>query len=274
MNLLELYKIFDMNLNEDSSSVQQIIDSWLDKDSVKRAQAKYNEDTFEGQLEIYNAAKSGEKDACNYLYNRYLGLIFKVWKQTIMGSNPNMNSLKFLNGVASEYSERAYFMICNAHDPSPYNSFDPNVYDKNANLLNQFGYYYYRYLQNEATKINIRFSKDALNRYSTSLDGSDDAEEFGDDNIRKLGKNNLEAISSPDSTESEDINIVIDEFTQWLKDNKDPKYSQIFDLRKQGYSIADIADKIGAKGPQWVRSDFNKIKNWFGGLYPEFGIGI
>lgn len=184
------------------------------------------------QNQILHDAKNEDLIAVDYLFLVHTGVIEKAfWKYYI---GPVIGLEKASQRTADDFISMAYSMLANQSSPSPYNAFDSSKFSEEADLIKQFGYYFYRYLQAMSRKINDA-EKNELNK-TTSYEGR----------LLKAGdKAESEMASSDDFTEEVAVNDMLDNFTKLLKQEKPIRYSKILDLRRKGYSIQEISDKFG-----------------------------
>lgn len=234
------------------------------------AQKKANEawadrvKTQEGQLECLEAAENGQEEAVNYLYVRFLPLIRSAFWKYLIGPNRKYLSSKINSGEAEEFGNTAYTMIAGAESPSPYKTFDPSKFSENTDLINQFSYYFYRYLQAASFKI-IRAHKSGS---ISSSNDDEDKEKPVDISYDEYMSNSADA-ATPDESPRTDLNLIFDDFSEWLGKEKGPEYKGVFDLVRQGYNFIDITEELELDNPQQARNIFNRIKKYFRSQYPE-----
>lgn len=110
--------------------------------------------TQKGQMTILKQASMGEGDAALYLYDRLEKIVAKAFWKYYLGPNKEFRKVRMVGGAAQEFIAVTFELLMDrTRDPSPYKTFDPSKFNASADLIKQFGYYLYRYLQNEAFKL-------------------------------------------------------------------------------------------------------------------------
>lgn len=281
--ILEKIKEKLNRLLEASVDVNQLFDSLVSPVAAASAARKYEgkEKTREGQLEILNDAKNGDVDAVNYLYLRYLKIAKKVFWKYFIGPDKSYGMQKVYNGDITEFISAAYFLLGNTESTNPHNSFDPSVYSENTNILNNFAYYYFRYLQSAAFKI---LRKEGIAGLSGS--GANNLRNFKNEGGDEIIRDNNISVESVDEYHSNDKDIATEDFSdreinnmtaskiyndfiEWLRANKSERYVEIFKNMAAGESYVDTAKKLGIKPYQMVRNIWVKMQDWIKEMNPE-----
>lgn len=251
-------------LTEGFKDVDGVLTAWLSPEAINEANSIWEEKakTRDGQLEILDAAHNGEASAVNYLYNRFLPLVRKVFWKYYAGPDKKLAQDSKDQSNVINFSAIAYNMLSGAESPSPYNTFNPDKFDEKADLINQFSYYYYRYLQSEAFKL-IR--KERKGAFSGNKDSEEDSSVISYDDF---ASNTTEA-AADDFSDDANLNLIYDDFTKWLSENKAPIYKDIWELLRSGMKPEKISEELNLANAQQVRNYFNRIKKYFRALYPE-----
>lgn len=182
--------------------------------------------TQEGQLEILSQASKGKAEAAIYLYVRLVRVIAKAFWKYYLGPEKQHHQRRIKAGADREFISMVFEILMDGErNPSPYKTFDSSKFSSDADLIKQFAYYLYRYLQNEAFK-HIRGGDTTSGEVNFDDSGAED-EEF-----------------SADHAEDIDQRETLNAFYRFLL-AKDKKAAQIFKLASQGMQIQQIADKIG-----------------------------
>lgn len=181
-----------------------------------------------GQIEIINAASQGKQSAVDYLFVRFKKMIAKVfWDRVVK------DKWKRVKGKQDEeFSLLAYSMLSGEERPNPYNSFDTFLFDKDADLIHQFGYYFYRYLQRAATAFLLR----GYGRGST----------FPDFYVKSYDEfEHLKQIPDEyDFTNKISDDYTVESFLNLLK-NTNIKYYEVMTLMLKGYNQVETAEILG-----------------------------
>lgn len=244
---------------------------------ISKAESIYKplEDTQEGQKQILKDASEGNMDAVIYLYDKFKGLTRKVFYKYYLGPEKQYAQSKLDNNEVMDFLSVALSMLAGLTEPSPYKAYNPEVFSSDTNLVNQFSYYYFRYLQNEAFKLlRKNRGKNTIKRKETQID--DNGEVMGDSEEKSTPTevsydeyfSNSDEAATEDFSDSQNLTMIFDDFEKWLA-NKGEKYLDIWKMRRQDVSFADIADKLGYARPQIARNKFEIIKKWFIEKYPD-----
>jgi len=210
--------------------------TWISPVRINKANAEYDElsKTQEGQLKILNDAKNGSTVAADYLFYQYRPIIAKAFWKYFLGPNKKYHAQRIAAEADKDFASLAYHMLLGAEDPSPYRTFQPSKFDSKANLIKQFGYYLYRYLQNEAIKL-IR--AESLKGMTGNVASTDDVK--------------VSTYDSDEEISTQDTSITDVDFKEtWLaylkKLKKDyPKYYDVIKLRSRGLNLNQIASRLG-----------------------------
>lgn len=199
------------------------------------------------QLKILKDAKKGDRTAINFLYYLYKGLIAKAFWKYYTGPDPNSKRRKIAAGEDYDFASRAYELLSSGSGDktSPFKTFKPETFSPDSDILSKFGYYFYRYLQSVAFQM-IRVNK--LGGLSGNV--KDDVSVSEQDISEIRGAETVE-----DDTGSIDLNITLDAFSKTLS----PQESEIFKLKRKGYSLNDIAKKMELSHTR-IRWVFDQIK--------------
>lgn len=258
--MLESLKKF---LEAGSSVLDNVLSSWLKPSAVNSAKEKYSslESTRDGQLKILSAARSGEEDAVIYLYDQYLPLIRKVYWKYFIGPNKNYGKDKFQQEAVYDFISTAYEMLAGHGETSPYKTFNPDKFSVETNIVKQFSYYFFRYLQNEAIKLARSMTKGAFS--NAKLNSEDSPEEKVSVSSYEDYLDNSTETATDDHAEAVTLRVMLNDFKDWLEANKDDKYTTVWNMKFQGYSMAEIAKALGLPREQYARVLWNKIRTWF-----------
>lgn len=232
---------------------------WVSRARQEQALASYYEmsKTQDGQKQIMNDARTGDAVAADYLFLVYKKIIAKAFWQYYMGPAKQYHQKRLQGGADEDFASVAYNMLIGDEGTSPYKTFNPDKFTPTADLIKQFGYYVYRYLQNEAVKM-IR--SDKMGGIAGNIPKGEEVTSVGyEDHF----DNTVQA--SDDSFEGAvDERITLKQFLIKLK-NENKTYYQVFKGRMQQKSFNDIADELGISG-QSVRNHLKKIQQ----MYIEF----
>lgn len=259
--------------NGNKVDVSEIFDAFMSKASEQEAIAKWGPvaKTQEGQKQILNAAKNQDYSAVNYLYSRLKGTVYKVFWYYFIGPNKKLGVEKISNGDAAEFATEAYMMLAGLGRSNPYKTFNPDLFDEKADLISQFNYYYKGYLQNEAFKIIRRNNKGGFSG-NRDLKGQ---EEMGYDSLDPSVASYDQYFQNSDETATEDftnesaLNVVFDDFGNWLKEHKSEKLAQIWGMVRDGLKYTEIAKKLNMSRPQMARNYYLKVVELFKQQHPE-----
>lgn len=244
-----------ITLNEAIST----FDIWVSPSRLARANAKYltASATQAGQNQILQDAAGGSAEAADFLFDLLKKVIAKAFWNYYLGPDRSKHAARISSGAAEDFASVAYAMLLGGGDPSPYNTFKSSKFAPSANLLRQFGYYVYRYLQNEAFKM-IRGDK--MQGMTGNVANNEDVQVAGyEDHFE-----NDEQASTSDDTGSVDEKETIRAFLDHLKTIK-KVYYDVFRGKLKGLSTEDVAAKLGISG-QSVRNHLKDIKS----LYVNF----
>ena len=213
--------------------------------------------TQQGQKQILQDASEGNTVAANYLFNVYKRIIAKAFWNYYLGPNKRFHRQRLSAGADSDFAATAYEMLLGSTDPSPYATFNPDKFNKKADLIKQFGYYLYRYLQNEAFKM---LRADKLGGMTGNIKTGDDAKTVSYDDHYA----DSEDASVESHTDNIDLQETVKAFIKHLRSIK-PIYSEVFKKRLSGKSITETAQELGITD-QSVRNHLKAIKD----LYDKF----
>jgi len=119
----------------------------------------------EGQIELLNAAKEGDPTAINYLFLKSSAILGKVFTTTFLGSNPRSIKTRIARGDQNVFVGLVYDILYGASKKdkaSPLNTFDPDVFSEDTDLIKKFGYYLMRYVEAEAIRYNKAERKEGI----------------------------------------------------------------------------------------------------------------
>lgn len=270
----------EAEINTNSETIEKTarrnhgFDDQVSNEDLAIAFRKYNDlvQTQEGQKELLRlAGQEHDVIATNYLWGRYKQLITNVfWKYYVNGIDvkdklDNHDDYSFaedawllLNGRADEIKvssvQKAFDpkKVKNGEDPAttikghgnPYKAFNPDKYSPDADLLNSFGWYYSKYLENLANKfVRIMMKRAKEISMETKIEDTGDTVE----------------LSSEDFSGESDEKIAIQQFYRILWAESSPKspYNTIMKLRMQNKSPVEIGGILG-KSHGYVR---NKLQD-------------
>jgi|LSQX01.3.fsa_nt_gb RNA polymerase sigma factor (sigma-70 family) len=235
-------------------------DTWVDRNRAEKALATYYElsKTQDGQKHILTSASEGDSTAADYLFLTYKKIIAKAFWTYYLGPERRFHQRRLNAGADEDFASMAYEMLLGGEGTSPFKTFNPDKFTSSADLIKQFGYYYYRYLQNEAVKM-IRAEK--MGGVAGNIPKGEEVSAVGYDDYF----DNTVAASTPDSFVDE-INLqeTLRSFLNLLK-KENTTYYEIFKGRLQQESIKDIAERLGVSD-QSIRNHLKKIQQ----MYKEF----
>lgn len=208
--------------------------------------------TQEGQLQILDMAESGDSDAAMYLFSRYRKLIAKAFWKYYMGPNKRFHRSRLASGDDQEFASVAFEMLLGGAMPSPYKTFNPDKFSASTDLIKQFSYYIYRYLQNEAHKMNR----------ATNMQGM--VGNVGASDSPSITNYDDNELSVPSSAADIDHRATVDQFVDWLSEESQV-LADTFAFAQQGMSAADIATELGLT----TASVYNYVKR-LGSLWRQF----
>jgi len=200
---------------------------------VQKAKAAYGQiaQTQDGQKAILQQASSGDETAAIYLYDRLKKVVAKAFWKYYLGPNKRVHQKRMQGKADVEFVSLAFELLLDGdREPSPYKAFDASKFSPESDLIKQFGYYLYRYLQNEAFKL-IRRQTTASG--TGSADVSYDALENSD--ALQSETNHADQIDAQETSRA---------FYQFVL-RKKPELAPILKLMLQGFSTNEIAKKIG-----------------------------
>ncbi len=224
---------------------------YLSQADIEKAQAQYpNLKDRATQIRVIGDAKQGDLEAVNLLYHTFKGLTAKAFWKYYLGPDKKYWPSRIRAGEDYDFASKAYELLASGDTgkTSPYATFNLDKFSDKTDLIKKFGYYFFRYLQNEAFKM-LRAKK------MQGLSGNvPKAEEINVASYEDVYDNTSEtAVES--ETESIDLKLTLDSFIETLPE----KYKQVFNLKRQGMGILDIAKKLGISHGS-VRSYMEKIK--------------
>ena len=243
-------------------------DVWVSKNREIAARAAYEElsKTQQGQSSILEAASKGDTVAADFLFVTLKPVIAKAFWKYFLGPNPATHQFKISQGADQDFASLAYEMLLGQMKPSPYTAFDSSKFNAKANLIKQFGYYLYRYLQNEAVKIHREDNMVGMTGNVKADSGGvhvgsyEDMATPGEDGAKAGNEPSVSDSFTSDIEEKETIRV----FIEHLKEIR-PVYRTIFVLRLKGLDINQIAAKLEISD-QSVRNHLKTIQS----LYKEF----
>jgi hypothetical protein len=207
--------------------------------------------TQDGQKTILQNASSGDGLAAIYLYDRLQRVITKAFWKYYLGPNKATRQKRLEGGAASEFAQVAFEVLIDGNrQPSPYKTFDPKKFSTEADLIKQFGYYLYRYMQNEAFKM---LGAAAGNKPKDVVEVGYDA----------VGEAEGEA-AVPSHSADIDEQIAMNDFYKYVK-RRAPAIADIAKLLMRGLSISEVADELG-KSKMYIHKMRIKIQQ----LWKEF----
>jgi len=236
-------------------------DTWVSSARAKKASDSYSamSGTQEGQLQILNDAAEGNTVAADFLFDLFKKIISKAFWKYYLGPDKKYHAPKIRAGGDKDFASMAYEMLLGSGETSPYDTFKPTKFTSAADLLKQFGYYLYRYLQNEAFKL-IRAEKMGGMTGNVKQDGEAVSVAGYEDHFE-----NSEDASAADSFTGEvEMQETIRTFLIYLKKTK-KIYYDVFLAKLKGASIEEVAVKLSISG-QSVRNHLKAIK----AIYDEF----
>lgn len=229
-------------------------DLWVDGKRFNAAVQKYLplSKTQEGQKQILQAARSGDSVAADFLFSAYKKIIAKAFWTYYLGPNKRYHQRRLEQGADADFASVAYNMLIGDEGTSPYKTFNPDKFTPEADLIKQFGYYLYRYLQNEAIKM-IRAER--MGGMTGNLKQGEDVSTVGyEDHF----ENSREAATA-DFSSDVDMKLTLEAFLKKLR-AESPKQYQIFTSRLKGKSLQEIADELG-QSQQAIRNQMKQVQD-------------
>lgn len=225
-------------------------DSYLSRSEVEESRLKYPDlKDRNTQLQLLKDARAGNLDAVNVLYDEYKGLTAKAFWQYYLGPDKKYWPSRIRAGEDYDFASRAYELLASPNlKTSPYNTFDPNKFTTSTNLVKKFGYYFFRYLQNEAFKM---LRKKGLKGIAGNIPKDTNIEVASYEDVY----DNSSEASAESHAEDIDLRVTLDSFLDTLPN----KFKKVFSLKRSGYSINDIAEKLGISHVS-VRNYLTQIK--------------
>lgn len=231
-------------------------DKWISPSRVASANKEYPTSTQAEQLRVLGDAAEGNTVAADLLFDLLKKIIAKAFWKYYMGPDKAFHQQKISGGADKDFASMAYEMLLGGGDPSPYDTFKPSKFSSTTDLLKQFGYYFYRYLQNESFKL-LRAEK---------IGGITGNIKQTENPISTVGYEshfeNDEDTASVDSYTNEiEMKETIRAFLKKLKTTK-PLYHDVFLAKLRGASIDEVGKQLGISG-QSVRNHLKAIKVLF-----------
>jgi DNA-directed RNA polymerase specialized sigma24 family protein len=229
-------------------------DNWITPKRQATAMSTYDEisRTQKGQKQILGAAASGDHVAADYLFLRLKGVIAKAFWKYFMGPDKGFHRAKIMQGSDKDFASIAYEMLLGSGKTSPYATFKFSGFSSSADLIKQFGYYFYRYMQNEAFK-NLRADK--LGGLAGNIKTGEDVHTVGyEDHF----ENDENAASTDDYTAETNTQMAFEALLQKLK-KENLTYYRVLVLKAKGFDVEAIAKKLDISG-QSVRNHLKAIK--------------
>lgn len=236
-------------------------DNWVSPKRLQQAMATYeqNTKTQEGQLQLLKDASAGNATAADYLFHRFKGIVGKAFWTYYLGPQKQYHQRRLQAGADDDFASAAYNMLLGGGEArtSPFKTFNPKKFTDKADLVKQFGYYYYRYLQNEAIKM-IRAEK--MGGIAGNIPAGTEVKTVGYDDHYE---NNPQASTGNFASEV-DVRETLKAFLAKLK-AENTKYYEVFKQKMQGDTFEDIATAMGIS-TQSVRNHMKAIHS----MYKEF----
>jgi hypothetical protein len=204
-------------------------DTIISDSQREKARERYGHlaNSQEGQIEILKAASKGTPLAAIFLYDRLQKVIAKAFWKYHMGPNKSTHHNRIKAGAAKDFVSLAFELLMDGkRSPSPYTTFDPSKFSPQSDLIKQFAYYLYRYLQNESVK---QYGSEQTPAGETTI-GYDQA-----------GIEDEQSVAS----HSEDIDERETQraFYNYVK-QQDAKSAQILKLAMRGMEASEIAKEL------------------------------
>lgn len=218
---------------------------------VDKAKKKYpNTKDRETQLQVIADAKNGDVDASNLLYDRFKSITAKAFWKYYLGPDKKFWPARLRAGEDYDFASRAYELLVSGDTGkgSPYSTFNPEKFSASTDIIKKFGYYFYRYMQNEAFKM---LRKKGLGGISGNIPKDADLNVASYEDVY----DNTSETAVDSGTEDIDLRLTMDSFTDTLPD----KYKKVFELKRNGASIEDIASQLGIH-PNSIRNYLGAIK--------------
>ncbi len=226
---------------------------YIPQSEIAKAKLKYpNLKDRAAQLQLIEDAKNGNQDAIALLYHLFKGLTAKAFWTYYLGPDKKYWPSRLRAGEDYDFASKAYELLASGSKAktSPYATFDASKFSAKTDLIKKFGYYFYRYLQNEAFKM---LRKKGLQGLSGNIPKDANISVASYENTYD---NSNEASSNDSSIEDIDTKLTLDSFTQTLP----LKLKKVFILKRKGASIDDIAKQLNVHANS-VRTYMKDIKD-------------
>lgn len=245
---------------------------------MEKAEKAFEElaQTQEGQKEILERAKNGDPKAASYLYSRFKNLIARTYINYGEGKDitASQKGLKDMpGGFADTMATDAYLMLQGVQfgthygdtveagetGTSPFNKFNPDVFDENVDLIEKFGYYFSKYFQQHIFKA-LRAEENDYNMFSAGTRGGEvSLDAFGDEEEGSEDRNAALA-SEEDTAHSAEESILLDGIRDYIRQSGDKDADDMITvLDCGGWTDAEIKDEFGIKNPSYIRQKAAKL---------------
>ena len=156
----ENYKTWHGNSLREAGDKVNFIETAVSRSQVQRAKEKWGkyDTTTDNQKKIIEAARKGDKDAIVYTYIKCADNIGKTFWKSYLGPSGKARQKRIDEGAITEWTALAWETLVGGHKgyrdaKGALETFDTSKYD-HGDLFKNFGYHYWRLLQNTANEDN------------------------------------------------------------------------------------------------------------------------
>ncbi len=243
-------------------------DKWITPARQTRAEAEYgNAKTSQPeQLHVIQDAAAGNSTAADYLFTALKKIIAHAFWKYYMGPDKHYHAARIRSGDDIDFASMAYTMLMGGGTPSPFDTFKPSKFSASADLVKQFGYYVYRYLQNEAIKMIRSAKMGGMTGNVEHIAGTKgkDTDQARPVNVSGFDDSTEETAATDSFTDDIELRETLRAFLKKLKQIK-PAYHDVFLSRLKGASVEETAAALGISG-QSVRNYIKAVKE----MYDDF----
>lgn len=218
------------------------------------------EETREGQLVLIEAAKERDMGAVKYIFMLLLPQIRKAFWSYYLGPNAGARRSRLEQGAESEFLSEVFIRLLDT--PSPLDSFNPDKYEGDTDLINKLGFYVQNYLKSMAIRANSKESRKGI----TGKIGGEDEPSYSAYEDNEHGQ---EVYNAEDRALNSEL------FSQWVEMSTDPildalQYPSSRDILKaileqETFSINKLIAALAVPGRNfgqfWMRKRLAKVKD-------------
>lgn len=204
---------------------------------------------YYGQIELLNAAKEGDVTAVNYLYLKLIPQISSVFWKNFLGPNANFRRQRLENGDQFAFASMVYEVLLSSSAgegvtdvSSPLDSFDPEVFDENTNLIDKFGFYLKGFLKNEAMKWNRKEMRGGITgKKEKGAEEDVSSVSFEDAENHESGRNDFNETEDLDAWDA----FKVDEDLDLGKKPTPRDVLKDFLSQEDKFNVSSVAEKYG-----------------------------